>query len=171
MDIRRIAVAVFLLGVTVVLILRAQVFGGAARTTPTLAADPRLSLYPRTVVQEVRTGGMDLTIEVHPTIPGANRFRLRVRQHGRPLEGAHVEFLVTMPEMRMRPAVVAARVEGHGYRGQGDLPMFGRWHLEARIADHGRLVTHVFTVSLRLPAALQGLLQSGLSDPRERYRR
>jgi len=34
--------------------------------------------------------------------------------------------------------------------------MFGRWQLEVRVAGRGRMLTHTFTINLRLPAALVG---------------
>ncbi len=120
------------------------------------AIDPRLILQPRTVAQTARVGGLQLTLHTSPLIPGNNHFEVRLREHGKPLAGAHVLLTARMIGMAMRPITLPLSEGRPGrYAAEGPLAMFGRWQVTMRIDRPGTAsLQRQFIVSVDLPKGL-----------------
>jgi membrane fusion protein, copper/silver efflux system len=99
---------------------------------------------PAAVREEGQVGDFQVAAEIAPDPPttGDNRLLLTLRDsQGRPVDGAHLDFLVTMaamgamPEMRQGGEVQPL---GKGlYRVTYPLAMLGDWHLSVRISAPG----------------------------------
>lgn len=118
--------------------------------------DPRLILVPRTVKQAATAGGVRMELTEGPLLPGANRFELRLAEHGRPLTGARVLLVARMLGMAMRPVTLPMReVRSGRYAATGPLSMFGQWQVAMRIDRPGTAsLRHEFTAGVDLPRGL-----------------
>lgn len=118
------------------------------------AIDPRLIIQPRTVAQTAQVDGLRLTLTASPLVPGSNHFEVRLDNQGRPVGGARIRLIATMPGMAGRPLSYQARAIGQGrYQATGPLTMFGRWQILATISRPGvAALTHVFRLSLDVPS-------------------
>ncbi|MGH2345456.1 MAG: FixH family protein [Chloroflexota bacterium] len=158
----RVAMATAVLLVIVLLPAMVLVWSrhaSAAHQTATgqsAAIDPRLILQPRSVAQTARVGGLRLTLNASPLMPGSNHFKVRLDDHGRPLAGAHVLLTARMIGMAMRPITLPLSEGQPGrYAGEGPLAMFGRWQLSLRIDRPGTAsLRRQFIVSIDLPKGL-----------------
>jgi hypothetical protein len=127
-----------------------------AATGPSATIDPRLIIQPRTVAQTVQVGGLRLTLTASPLVPGSNHFEVRLGDRGRPVDGARIRLIATMPEMAGRPLSYQTGAIGEGrYEVTGPLTMFGHWQIMTTISRPGAAaLTHAFGLSLDIPSGV-----------------
>ena len=101
-------------------------------------------------------GGLRLELLVPTTLPGRNRYVLRVHEGLRPVQGAEkVAFRFTMVEHDMGETELVAQERAPGeYVAEGSpTAMFGTWHVRAIVRRTGHEdVSTVFTFPVSAPA-------------------
>ncbi|MDP9265259.1 MAG: copper resistance protein CopC [Chloroflexota bacterium] len=102
-------------------------------------------------------GGLRLQLLVPTTLPGRNRYVLRIHDGLRPVEGAEkVAFRFRMVEHDMGESELVAHERAPGeYVAEGSpTAMFGTWHVEAIIRRPGREdVSAIFTFPVSAPSS------------------
>lgn len=127
------------------------------------AIDPRLIIQPRIVAQTVQVGELRLTLTASSLVPGSNHFEVRLGDHGRPVDGARIRLIATMPEMAGSPLSYQTRAIGQGrYEVTCPLTMFGHWQIMTTVSRPGAAaLRHAFGLSLDIPS---GVLQAAAAS-------